>query len=107
MALILVNSGSQSLVAGDPNVTLFTTTTSRAYVLAIDASALASGESLLITLATKIGTATVNVVLAQVDFADALHTYMSPPIPSTTSFTIYVAQTGGTGRSYPWRVYGL
>lgn len=84
-------------------------TANKTYVLVVDLAALANAETLeLRAYMTCLSAGTERLLW----FATWIHAQteaivMSAPVPSDISCKFTLKQSGGTGRSYPWKVLSL
>lgn len=108
MAVSVKTSGSQTATL-DTEHALATITDAGVYVLAVDAAALASGESLRLCLYGKARSSDTERLVYQAAFSNAQTEPLkeSVPVVSPHHLRATLTQSGGTGRSYPWAIYAL
>lgn len=84
-------------------------TTNKVYVLVVDTVNLANGETVEFRLYTIALAAGAERVAYRVAYQHAQGEPMkySPPVPADISFRATITQTGGTLRSYPWKIVSL
>ena len=107
MALALVTSGTTTTDGTEQ--TLFTDTTAKVYVLAIDTNAMVNGDTIEIKLKTKVLTAGTSRIAYYVTYS---HVQGQPqkysiPIPADIELVGTLKRTAGTDRAYPWALLSL
>lgn len=103
------DSGSQSATLTTEH-TLATVTAAGTYQLAVDANALAAGETLTLRIYGKARSADTERLAYKASFAgEAIDAplLMSLPVVSPHHAKFTLEQNGGTGRAFPWAVYAL
>lgn len=108
MAVAVKTSGSQTATLSTEH-DLATVTDAGVYVLAVDAAALAAGESLRLCLYGKARSSDTERLIYQAAFSNAQTEALkaSVPVVSPHHMRATLTQTGGTGRAYPWAIYAL
>lgn len=111
MALAVVTSGTAGPVTLNVESSLSTQTpgSPTTYVARVDCAALALGESAVVRVYSKTllgGTERVEQAITVIGGADP-EVALTTPCPTDVSFRVGVTQTGGTGRSYPWKLLSL
>ena len=109
MAVTLSNSGSQTCTLTTWHDVDTLSAEAGVYVLAVDMTNLALGETLDIRIATNVRAADSETVLYLATFANAQAEpqVQSVPVVVIDDATFSIRQTGGTGRAFPWAVYSL
>lgn len=105
MAISNAANGTENVVVSTPS-TLTTETTAGAYVLTIDLSNMASGDTLIISADVKTLTGSTAAEESTITFTDAQDSpvFQSKPIAVEHSVAFIIEQTTGTARSFPWSV---
>lgn len=101
-------SGSQTATI-DTEHTLATVASAGTYVLAVDLSNMADGDTVVLRAATKVTSAGTSRQLYSASFAGVQadpHVH-SIPVPAPHEVVFTLEQDGGTGRTFPWAVYSL
>ena len=88
---------------------LATQNNAKVFVLEVDTSALANGETLELYVKSKClsGGALAIAYSATYINVQAEPLKISVPIPSDIQAVFTLIQTGGTGRDYPWKVLSI
>lgn len=76
------------------------------YVLVVDTAAMASGDTLVVRLKTKVlseGTSRITQEITMTG-AQTVPNWRSEPIPVDVEIIATLLQSAGTGRSYPWKL---
>jgi hypothetical protein len=107
MAITAYAQGTQAATLTTEHV-LATTTTGLLgiFILVVDTSALVAAETLVLKLKTKClsgGTSRVAYTLTYTGVQTDAMKY-SVPVPIDIELSCTLTQTGGTGRSYPWKL---
>lgn len=105
---VLEASGTQTATLTTEH-TLATLTGTQNYVLVVDTANLANNETLELKIYSKVLSAGSERLVYQRRFkhAQAEPIKVSIPVPSDVSWKATLTQTGGTGRSYDWKVLSV
>lgn len=111
MALTVVTSGTANPVVGT-NLTLVTETPAQptSYVLRLDTSAMAAGDTTQILLSTQCLAGGAYQVEENVWIdggANAAPMQLTTPTPVDVAMQIVLLQSAGTARAYPWKLFSL
>jgi hypothetical protein len=105
MAVTSVGSGTQLAVISTEH-TLDTETTAAVYVLVVDLSNMAIGDSLTLRMKTKVASGKTSRLAFERIFS---HEQIEPnvyssPVPIDTELVCTLTQTAGTGRNFDWNL---
>lgn len=103
MALAVVGSGTQTAVITTEH-TLDTETGGKTYVLVVNLSNLANGDTVELRLKTKVlsGSASAIAAYATYSHAQEVDVVYSVPVPANQELIATLKQTAGTGRNFEW-----
>ena len=113
MPVSIANSGSQTATLNtDHTLATATAPTGGAlYQLRVDTNALATNETLTLTLSTRARVADTTRVLYRAVFTgageEAIKDSPCVAVPAGSEVVATLRQEGGTGRAFPWAVYRL
>jgi hypothetical protein len=84
-------------------------TTNKVYVLVVDATNLALGETVELRIYTKVLSTGTEHLAYRVAYnhVQGEPVKYSPPVPADVSFKATITQTGGTLRAYDWKILSL
>lgn len=105
----IVAEGSQVAVVGTIHYLLSDNTTNKSFVFEFDTSPMLLGDIIVLEVITKIRTGSPPNRAYGVMYS---HKQGDPnkysvPVPSDISYTATMLQSGGTGRTYDWKVVSL
>jgi hypothetical protein len=108
MSVTSVASGSQACTISTTH-TLSTQTTAGVYILVVDLTNLAAGDTVVLALNTKAKSGSSSVAAYSVSYANAQSTpnVYSIPVPITDQIIATMTQTAGTGRTFDWNLLTL
>lgn len=108
MTLVQQASGTQTATLATEH-TLATRTDGKTYVLVVDASNLANGDTVVLRAKVKALTGSTAALAYSVTLthAQAEPVVISPPVPAVHSVAFTLEQTDGTGRNFDWSVVSL
>lgn len=103
-----VDSGTQTASISTEH-TLSTRTSARTYVLLVDLSNLAAGDTVELRAKVKVlSSSTTRQAYVETFTGDQTDdAFISIPIPTAHSCSFTLKQTAGTGRSFDWSVLSL
>ena len=106
MAVTVADSGSQTATISTEH-TLSTQTTAGVYTLAVDANAMAAGDTLVLRVYGKARSSDSERLMFESAYSDvqADPLKLSFAVISPHHFKATLTQTAGTGRAFPWAVY--
>lgn len=105
MAVVSIANGSQLAVISTEH-TLTTQTAAGIYALGVDLNVLANGDTVELTVKTKMKSGSTSRVAYKAVYVNAQSdpNKYSIPIPSDTEVVFTLKQTAGTGRTFDWNV---
>lgn len=109
--LTVVTSGTTAALTVGVESSLSTQTPASpaTYVVRVDGSSLALGESIKVIIYTKTlsgGTEQVEQAV-EIEGGNVPEVYLSNPTPTDVSYRVGITQTAGTGRTIPWKLFSL
>jgi hypothetical protein len=106
MAVSVIDSGS--LTGSAAEQTLSTQTGAGIYTLAVDANAMVAGDTTILRIYGKARSSDTERLMFESAYSDvqADPLKLSIAVLSPHHFKATLQQTAGTGRAFPWAVYG-
>ena len=105
MGLVAAASGTQTAAVGTEHQ-LSTQTGAGIYVLVVDTNNMAAGDSITLKIKTRaIGGGELRVAEGTVKTFTGIQSEQnkySIPVPSNNEIAVFLTQTAGTARAYPW-----
>jgi len=98
-----------TILADGTEQTLATVTTAGSYVLHVDLSALADGDTVVLRLKSRVLSGGTDRLAYEASFSHAQGTPLtySIPVPTAHQIIATLEQTAGTNRSYDWSLLAL
>ena len=108
MPISSIASGSLAAVVGTEH-TLATKTLTGVYVVVVDLSALAAGDTATLKIKTRIASGQNSHLAKTYSFTDAqaVANVYSDPVPIDTEIAVTLTQSAGTARTFPWKLLRL
>ena len=102
------SNGSQTAVITTEH-TLATITTDGSFVIGIDAANMTLGDELIIRVKLKVRSVGTTRLAYEATYAHVQNepVILSIPVASTNEIVFTLEQTTGTGRVFPWEIWGL
>jgi len=102
------SDGSQTATVTTEH-TLATITTSGSFVIAVDANAMALGDTLILRVKLKVRSAGTTRLAFENTYSNVQNevVLISIPVASTNEIVFTLEQSEGTGRAFPWEIWEL
>ncbi len=103
------NNGSQTAVVTTEHTLGGAITSSGTFVLGVDTSAMAKGDTLILRVKLKVRSVGTTGLVYEASYANVQGDVvkLSIPVVSTNEVVFTLTQTAGTGRAYPWEIWEL